>query len=83
MPAVNLAYGTADGKFKYNGELEYSFNKKKYHSREFPIHSLKVSHKYDVDQLGQHYMFTNMDNGLYVFKEKERHKDDLPQAFAP
>lgn len=67
-----LAYGTADGKFKYNGELEYSFNKKKYHSREFPIHSLKVSHKYDVDQLGQHYMFTNMDN---VFMSLKRKKD--------
>lgn len=65
-----LAYGTTDGKFKYNAELEYSFNKKKYHSREFPIHSLKVSHKYDVDQLGQHYMFTNMDNIFMALKRK-------------
>lgn len=66
-----VAYGTNDGKFKYSGELEYSFNKKKYHSREFPIHSIKLSHKYDVDQLGQHYMFTNMDNIFMSLKRKE------------
>lgn len=68
-----LAYGTGDNKFKYEGELEYSFNEKKYHSREFPIHSIKLSHSYDVDQLGQHYMFTNMDN---IFLALKRQKDD-------
>ncbi|MFR0836059.1 MAG: hypothetical protein ACLSG8_07950 [Barnesiella sp.] len=26
-----------------NTKKEYSFNKKKYHSREFPIHSIKLS----------------------------------------
>lgn len=68
------AYGTTDKKFKYNGELEYSFNEKKYHSREFPIHSIKLSHKYDVDQLGQHYFFTNMDNVFLALKRKEDNK---------
>lgn len=57
-----VAYGTKDHRFKYNAEVEYSFNDKKYHSREFPIHSIKLSHLYDVDQLGQHYLFTNKDN---------------------
>lgn len=68
------AYGTTDKKFKYSGELEYSFNEKKYHSREFPIHSIKLSHKYDVDQLGQHYFFTNMDNIFLALKRKEDNK---------
>lgn len=68
------AFGTTDKKFKYNGELEYSFNEKKYHSREFPVHSLRLTHKYDVDQLGQHYFFTNMDNVFLALKRKEDNK---------
>ncbi len=69
-----LAYGTKDRKFKYWAELEYSFNDKKYHSREFPIHSIKVEHKYDLDQLGQHYLFTNMDNVFLSLKRKPNNK---------
>lgn len=69
-----VAYGTKDKIFKYKGELEYSFNKKDYHSREFPIHSIMVSHLYDVDQIGQHYMFTNMDN---IFLTLKRMKNNL------
>lgn len=69
-----MAYGLKDEKMKYNGELEYSFNEKKYHSREFPVHSLKLTHKYDVDQLGQHYFFTNMDNVFLALKRKEDNK---------
>ena len=43
------AYGTRDRKWKYNAELEYSFNSKQYHSREFPVHSIKFNEKYDID----------------------------------
>lgn len=68
-----IAYGFKDKKLKYWAELEYSFNKKRYHSREFPIHSIKGSYKYDVDQLGQHYLFTNFDN---VFLALKRQKND-------
>lgn len=68
-----LAYGTRDKKFKYGAEVEYSFNEKKYHSREFPIHSIKLEHNYDLDQLGQHYLFTNPDN---LFLSLKRAKDD-------
>lgn len=66
-----VAYGAKDHKLKYSGELEYSFNDKKYHSREFPIHSLKLTHLYDVDKLGQHYLFTNMDNFFLSLKRQE------------
>lgn len=64
------AYGTRDKKFKYGGEVEYSFIEKKYHSREFPVHSLKLEHQYDIDQLGQHYLFTNMDNIFLSWKRQ-------------
>lgn len=68
-----VAYGTRDKKFKYGAEVEYSFNEKKYHSREFPIHSLRLEHNYDLDQLGQHYLFTNADN---IFLSLKRKPDD-------
>lgn len=57
-----VAYGVSDKKFKYEGELEYAFNDKKQHSREFPIRSVRATYRYDIDHLGQHYLFTNSDN---------------------
>ncbi|MDE5970891.1 MAG: DUF5686 and carboxypeptidase regulatory-like domain-containing protein [Muribaculaceae bacterium] len=63
-----VAYGCRDHKFKYSGELEYSFLPKKNHAREFPIHSLRLSHTYDLNQIGQHYLFTNADNFVLSFK---------------
>lgn len=64
------AYGTRDHRWKYSAEVEYSFNRKKYHSREFPIHSIMARQKYDIDQLGQHYMFTNPDNMFLAWKRQ-------------
>lgn len=69
-----LAYGLKDKKMKYQAELEYSFNDKKYHSMEFPIHSIKASHSYDVDQIGQHYFFTNADNVFLALKRQSNDK---------
>lgn len=66
------AYGFRDKKFKYMGSLEYSFTPKKAMDQEFPIHSLRVIHKYDVDKLSQHYVYTNQDN---MFLTLRRHKD--------
>lgn len=65
------AYGTKDRKWKYGAELEYSFNRKRDHQREFPVHSIMVSEKYDVDQVGQHYLFTNPDNVFLSLKRME------------
>ena len=67
-----VAYGTRDEKFKYMGSLEYSFSPKKALDQEFPIHSLRLTHKYDVDKLAQHYLYTNSDN---KFLTHRRHKD--------
>ena len=67
-----VAYGFRDEKFKYMGSLEYSFTPKKSMDQEFPIHSLRLTHRYDVDKLAQHYLYTNQDN---VFLTLKRHKD--------
>lgn len=66
------AYGFRDKKFKYMGSLEYSFIPKKAMDQEFPIHSLRLTHRYDVDKLAQHYLYTNQDN---MFLTLRRHKD--------
>lgn len=62
------AFGTKDHRWKYGVEAEYSFHDKKYHSREFPVHSLRLSSLYDVDMLGQHYEYTNSDNMFLSLK---------------
>ncbi len=66
-----VAWGTHDHRWKYRAEVEWAFNDKKYHAREFPIHSLRAYYLYDVDMLGQHYTFTNPDNMFLSFKRKE------------
>lgn len=63
-----VAYGLKDHKWKYKGEVEYSFVDKKHHSREFPVHSLRLSQLYDIDYIGQHYLFTNPDNVFLSLK---------------
>ena len=67
-----LAYGFKDEKLKYMGSLEYSFIPKKAMDQEFPIHSLRLTHRYDVDKLAQHYLYTSQDN---MFLTLKRHKD--------
>lgn len=67
-----VAYGTKDGKLKYNAGLEYSFNEKKEYQTEFPVNSIRAEYSYDVNQLGQQYMYTNKDN---LFLSWKRQKD--------
>ena len=43
-----VAYGTRDKKWKYMGQLEYSFNKRERHFGEYPIHSLRLRYDYDI-----------------------------------
>ena len=68
-----VAYGTRDQRLKYMGQLEYSFTPKQHLDKEFPIHSLRLMHRYDVDRLGQHYLYTNADNVFLILK---RQSDD-------
>ena len=68
-----IAYGFKDERLKGLAEVEYSFKKKKEYANEFPIHSLKLRYLSDVNQYGQHYLYTSQDN---VFLALKRQKDD-------
>lgn len=67
-------WGTRDHRWKYLAELEYSFRDKSYHSREFPVHSFRLTHTYDIEMLGQYFLFTNPDN---IFLSLRRAKDHM------
>lgn len=66
-----VAYGTKDRKWKYRADVEYSFAPKKNHSYEWPRHGFYGSYSYDLDMIGQHYLFTNQDNVFLSLKRKE------------
>lgn len=68
------AYGFRDKKWKYKAELEYSFNDKKYHSREFPVNAIRATYQYDVNQLGQSYVY---DSGGNIFTSLSRSNKKL------
>ncbi|MDR1938776.1 MAG: DUF5686 and carboxypeptidase regulatory-like domain-containing protein [Tannerellaceae bacterium] len=63
-----LAYGMDDRKFKYNGKLTYSFDKKKYHEGEVPVNNLSFIQEYDVYTPGQDFLFTSKDNMFVAWK---------------
>ncbi|MCM1077452.1 MAG: DUF5686 and carboxypeptidase regulatory-like domain-containing protein [Bacteroides sp.] len=63
-----VARGFKDHKWKYRGELEYSFRDKEYHSREFPVHSIRATQLYDIDRLGQLSVMHNVDNIFLSFR---------------
>lgn len=58
------AYGFKDHRWKYSGELEYSFVDKKYHSHEFPMNSIRLSYRYDVNQIGRYLMSDGVNSFL-------------------
>lgn len=68
-----VAYGFRDHRWKYQAEAEYSFNRRKYHSREFPMHAIRLTHQYDLDALGQRYG-TQPDNILLSIRRRESYK---------
>ena len=65
------AYGTKDKKLKYDALVEYSFNDKKEYRKEFPVHSVRAEYSYDVNQLGQQYMYTSKDNIFLAWKRQQ------------
>jgi hypothetical protein len=66
-----LAYGARDGKFKGDAIFEYTFNKKKSFRKEYPHHYLRAEYRYDINQIGQHYLYTNADNIFMMLKRRE------------
>ena len=76
-----LAYGTKDQKLKYDLLVEYSFNQRKEYRKEFPINSIRMEYMYDVNKLGEQYMYTGKDNMLLSIKRmKDTHATYLRQA---
>lgn len=65
------AYGTKDEKMKYDAIVEYSFHDKTEYRKEFPVHSIRAEMSYDINQLGQQYMYTNKDNIFLAWKRQE------------
>jgi hypothetical protein len=65
-----MAYGARDRKFKYDAILEYSFNDKKTFRKEYPFHYLRAEYKYDINPIGQHYLYTNPDNLFMMLKRR-------------
>ena len=63
-----VAYGIRDEKFKYKGEVEYSFLKKRYSSDEFPRNSLTFSTQYDVMAPSDALFPRDKDNVFVSFK---------------
>jgi len=66
-----MAYGTRDGKLKYDALIEYSFNDRKEYRKEFPMNSIRFEYMYDLNKLGQHYMYTGKDNMLLAIKRQK------------
>ena len=56
---------------KYDALVEYSFNDRKTYRKEFPMHSLRFEYMYDINKLGQQYMYTSKDNVLLAIKRKK------------
>ena len=65
------AYGTKDRKMKYDALIEYSFNDRKEFRKEFPMHSLRFEYMYDINKLGQQYMYTSKDNVLLTIRRQK------------
>jgi hypothetical protein len=66
-----MAYGFKDRKLKGNAILEYSFNKKRNFRKEYPFHYLRAEYSYDINQIGQQYLYTNADNMFMMLKRRE------------
>ncbi|MDO4949827.1 MAG: DUF5686 family protein, partial [Bacteroidales bacterium] len=62
------AHGFRDHKSKGMAQVEYSFKKKEYLSREFPKHTLAVAYQYDNMSPSDKFLRTDKDNVFTSFK---------------
>ena len=69
-----VAYGFRDRKVKGMGEITWSFNKKKYLPREFPVHNLTFTYTNDIQAPTDKFLTMDKDNTFTSFKwTKVRH----------
>lgn len=66
-----VAYGFKDNKVKGMGELTYSFNRKDYLPREFPVNNITVNYQYDDASPSDKFMPTDKDNVFTSFRWTE------------
>ena len=60
-----------DKKIKYDAMVEYSFNPRQTYRMEYPMHSLRLEYMYDINKLGQNYMYTSKDNVMLAIRRKK------------
>lgn len=63
-----IAYGFKDNRWKGLGEVTYSFNKKEYLPREYPVNNLTFTYQNDVMSPSDKFMPTDKDNVFTSFK---------------
>lgn len=63
-----VAYGFKDSRFKYSGEVEYSFEKKLYMPFEYPVHSISLSYQSDVMSPLDKFLQMDKDNVFNSFR---------------
>ena len=63
-----IARGWGSKKNYYQGDVIWSFNKKEYLPREFPIRTLTFSSSYDIESPSDKFMRTDKDNVFTAFK---------------
>ena len=63
-----VAYGFKDERWKGMGEVTYSFNKKAYLPREFPVNNLTFTYSNDVMSPSDKFMPTDKENHFTSFK---------------
>lgn len=66
-----IAYGLKDHKWKYRGELSYSFDKKAYHENEFPKNKVSLVYENDIYSPGEMHPLSPNNMLLITFRRSE------------
>ena len=62
------AYGFKDKRWKYSGELTYSFQKREFFPWEFPMHNISVAYRSEVESPMDKFLDTDKDNVFVSMK---------------
>ncbi|MBF6596773.1 MAG: hypothetical protein ITF98_00905 [Fermentimonas sp.] len=74
------AYGFGDQKFKYRGEITYSFDKKAYHDQEFPKNNINLIYENDIYSPGE--MHPRSPNNLLLITYRRSENEATYRNFA-
>lgn len=62
------AYGFKDKRWKYSGELTYSFKPREHYPWEYPMHNISFAYKSEVESPMDKFLDTDKDNVFVAFK---------------